>query len=96
MTTATEATKQYVDFVQQGQEATLKAVETWTRTVQDAFAHAPGSTFQVNAQHAVDQTYDLAAKFLEVQRGLVKNLLANAVEVADSAKAWSPRIADES
>lgn len=99
MTTPTEATKQaaqqYTDFVQQGQEATLKAVETWTRTVQDAFAQAPTTTFQVNVQNAVDQAYDLAAKLLEVQRGFVKNLLANAVEVADNAKAWTPRIADD-
>lgn len=94
-TTPTEATKQYVDFVQQGQEATLKAVETWTRTVQDAFAQAPGQTYSVNVQNAVDQAYDLAAKLLEVQRGFVKNLLANAVEVADTAKAWTPRIADD-
>ena len=94
-TTTTEATKQYADFVQQGQEATLKAVESWTRTVQDAFAQAPGTTLQVNAQNAVDQAYDLAAKLLEVQRGFVKSLLANAVEVADTAKAWTPRIADE-
>ena len=94
-TTTTEATKQYVDLVQQGQEATLKAVETWTRTVQDAFSQVPGADYRVDVQSAVDQAYDLAAKLLEVQRGFVKNLLANAVEVADTAKAWSPRIADD-
>ena len=41
-TTPTEATKQYVDFVEQGQEATLKAVETWTRTVQDPLRAGAG------------------------------------------------------
>jgi hypothetical protein len=99
VTSPTEATKQatqqYADFVQQGQDATLKAVETWTRTVQDAFASAPAQTYSVNVQNAVDQAYDLAAKLLEVQRGFVKNLVANAVEAADTAKAWTPRIADD-
>jgi hypothetical protein len=95
VTTPTEATKQYADLVQQGQEATLKAVETWTRTVQDAFAQAPSTTYQVNVQNAVDQAYDLAAKLLEVQRGFVKNLLANAVEAADTARAWTPRVGDD-
>jgi hypothetical protein len=95
VTTPTEATKQYADLVQQGQEATLKAVETWTRTVQDAFAQAPSATYQVNVQNAVDQAYDLAAKLLEVQRGFVKNLLANAVEAADTARAWTPRVTDD-
>jgi hypothetical protein len=95
VTTPTEATKQYADLVQQGQEATLKAVETWTRTVQDAFAQAPTTTYQVNVQNAVDQAYDLAAKLLEVQRGFVKNLLANAVEAADTARAWTPRVTDD-
>ena len=51
MTTPTDTAKQYTDFVQQGQEATLKAVETWSRTVQDAFTQAPG---RVDVQSAVD------------------------------------------
>ena len=67
MTTPTDTAKQYTDFVQQGQEATLKAVETWTRTVQDAFTQAPG-VGRVDVQSAVDSAYDLAAKLLDVQR----------------------------
>jgi DNA-binding helix-hairpin-helix protein with protein kinase domain len=95
MTTATEATKQYVDFVQQGQAATLKAVETWTRTVKDFAAQAPGVAVPETAQQAVDQIYDLAGRLLEVQRGFVKDVLANAGEAVETAAAWTPRIVDE-
>jgi hypothetical protein len=92
MTIPTDTAKQYTDVVQQGQEATLKAVEAWTRTVQDAFAHAPG-VGRVDVQSAVDSAYDVAAKLLDVQRGYVKNLLAHAVDAADTTTAWTKRVA---
>jgi uncharacterized protein (DUF305 family) len=88
----TDTAKQYTDFVQQGQEATLKAVETWSRTVQDAFTQAPGLG-RVDVQSAVDSAYDLAAKLLDVQRSYVQSLLAHAVEAVDTTTAWTKRVA---
>jgi len=78
---------QYSDLVQQSQAAVLAAVETWTKTVQDAFSSVPSTIGQFDAAESVDKIYDFTEKVLEMQRDFTKKLIASSTSAAESAKA---------
>jgi acetyl-CoA carboxylase carboxyltransferase component len=80
MTTAT----QYNDLVQQSQEAVLQAVDTWTKTVRDAFAHLPNTPGQLDPNQVIDQVFDFTEKVLEVQRDFAKQLITTSASTAES------------
>ncbi len=75
---------QYTDLVQQSQEAVLQAVDTWTKTVREAFSQLPNSPVQVDPNQVVDQLFDFTEKVLEVQRDFAKQLLSTSAAAAQS------------
>jgi hypothetical protein len=82
MTTAQE---QYTEIVKQGQDAVLAAVDTWTRTVQDAFGQLP-TTPPVKPEQIVDQVFDFAGKVLGAQRDFAKHLIATSTAAAENIR----------
>ncbi|HET7477540.1 MAG TPA: hypothetical protein VFJ97_16140 [Dermatophilaceae bacterium] len=83
-------TQQYTDMVQQSQQAVLNAVDTWTKTVQEAFAQLPSSPGQFDASGMVDQVFDFTEKVLEVQRDLAKRLVSTSAATAEKLASTSP------
>ena len=83
----TTPTQQYTDMVQQSQQAVLSAVDTWTKTVQDAVAQMPTSPGQFDAAGMVDQVFDFTEKVLEVQRELAKKLVSTSAAAAEKLTA---------
>jgi hypothetical protein len=69
---------QYTDFLQQGQDAVRKTVETWTRSVQTAAGQLPSFGGQFDAETAIDRYFDLNEKVLEAQRDFAKRLVGYA------------------
>lgn len=81
---AAAAAKQYTEMVQQGQQALLSAVDSWTKTVRDAVGQFPNpaATAASDPDQVIDQVFDFAAKMLEVQRGFSKQLVNAAAAAA--------------
>ena len=74
--TATKQYEQYTEYPQQSQEALLSAFETWTTTVRDAAAQLPKpDQAAAEAQRAIDDTVDFAAKVLAVQRAFAHDVV---------------------
>jgi hypothetical protein len=86
--------EQYTDYVKQGQDAVLNAVDTWTKTVQDAFGQLPAVPAQVDPDQVIDQVYDFAAKLLAAQRDFAKNLVHTTATVAETIKNGAARAAE--
>jgi hypothetical protein len=86
--------EQYADFVKQSQEAVLTAVDTWTRTVQDALGQLPTLPAKVDPDAVIDQVYDFAGKLLAAQRDFARNLVHTSVTVAETIKQGAARAAD--
>jgi phage shock protein A len=82
----TEPIKQYTDLVQQSQEAVLSAVETWTKTMQEAFSSVPTTVGQFDPSESVDKIYDFTEKVLEMQRDFTKKLISQSASAAESAQ----------
>jgi len=80
----TSTPTQYNDLVQQSQEAVLQAVDTWTKTVRDAYAQLPNTPGQVDPNQVVDQVFDFTEKVLEVQRDFAKQLITTSAATAES------------
>jgi acetyl-CoA carboxylase carboxyltransferase component len=78
---------QYTDLVQQSQEAVLKAVDTWTKTVRQAFEGQPDTSNHVDPNQVVDQVFDFTEKVLEVQRDFAKQLITSSATAAESVAA---------
>ena len=89
MTTAQE---QYTEIVKNGQQAVMTAVDTWTRTVQDAFGQLP-TIAPTTPTQVVDQVFDFAERMLEMQRDFTKNLLQNSAAIAQSVAKQSGQAA---
>jgi len=82
-----DTTKQYADIVQQSQEAVTAAIETWTKTVQEAFSAAvPSSAGSFDPSESVDKIFDFTEKVLEMQRDFTKKLISTSTAAAESAK----------
>lgn len=90
------AQEQYTEMVKQSQDAVLTAVDTWTRTVQDAFAQLPTASSRVAPDQVIDQVYDFAGKVLDMQRDFAKNVLHSTATVTDSLRDTANRTVDAS
>jgi hypothetical protein len=68
--------EQYSENIRQTQEAWLKAVESWTNSVQSAFGQTSGNNpfGNVDPNTFIDQYFDLAQKTLEAQREVAKKM----------------------
>ncbi|GAA4385302.1 hypothetical protein [Tsukamurella soli] len=83
-----ESNRRYAELVEQNQQAMLNAIDNWTRATRDAAMQFGGAGAVRPSDYAaglVDQAYDFAAKMLEVQRGLSKQLLNVALDMAADA-----------
>jgi hypothetical protein len=76
---------QYTAFAQQAQNATSAFVDAWTKSVQEAAVRVPFVSVQAATQEAIDQTFDLAGRLLEVQRSFAKQFAGSAAEAIEDA-----------
>ena len=84
----------YTEAVKQTQEAALAAVDTWTRTVQDAFGQVPAAV-PANPTQVIDQVFDFAGKLLAAQREFAKNLVQTSTSVAETLRRSVERTAED-
>ena len=78
--------EQYLQVVQQGQEAVLEAVSSWTRTVKETTGNVPlygGVKGEVSPTQAVDQAFDFAHKLLSLQHDFVKGLVQRSLSLSE-------------
>lgn len=83
---------QFIALAQQTQQAVLNAVESWTRTVQQAVGQTPMSAGGANVEQVIDQVFDFAVKMLEMQRDFAKNLVHT---TASTTQAFTPQSATD-
>lgn len=81
---------QYTESLKQGQEAVQGAVDSWARTVQDAFGKLPVT----DPAQAVDQFYSVTARLLEIQRDFTKSLVGAVTSFADTVRTETRKTAD--
>jgi hypothetical protein len=79
--------EQYAEFVSQTQAAATAAYETWTKSVQDAFAVVPATVAPADVTEAVDEIYAYFGKVLVTQRDFVKTVISTMNEAAETAQA---------
>jgi hypothetical protein len=77
--------EQYAELIKQGQDASLAAIKTWTRTFQQLFGQRPTSRL-ISPEHVIDQVYDFAGHVLDAQRDFSKQLLATSTAAADKVR----------
>jgi len=67
---------QYAENLKKTQQAWVAAVESWTTSVKNAFdqTSAENPLGQIDPNAFIDQYFDMAAKTLEAQREVAKNL----------------------
>ena len=87
----TSVQDQYTTTVKQGQEAVSRAVDTWTRSVQDAWGRFPATP---DPNQVIDQFYGFILRLLEAQRDLAKNLVSTTSSYADSLRQETQKAAD--
>ncbi len=80
----------YAKSVRSSQEAVVGAVESWSKSVQDAFGRS-GSNPQggVEPNLVIDQVFDFAERMLEVQREFAKSLANAAASASETARRQS-------
>jgi hypothetical protein len=68
--------EQYGENLRRAQEAWVKAVESWTSSVQNAFSQTSGDNpfLAADPNTFIDQYFDLAQKTLDAQREVAKNM----------------------
>ncbi|SDQ18270.1 hypothetical protein [Quadrisphaera sp. DSM 44207] len=76
--------EQYLQVMQQSQEAILTAVNSWTKTVQDVASGQLATPGQVDPNRVVDQVFDFAEKMLEMQREFAKSLMQGAASLTET------------
>jgi hypothetical protein len=80
----------YTHFVQHTQDNLRWAVETWTKTVQDAFSDLPTTFAPVDPYASVDKAFDFSGKVLAFQRDFAKKFLVattnNGAEVVETVQ----------
>jgi hypothetical protein len=77
--------EQYADLIKQSQDASIAALETWTRTIQQAFGQLPTAA-PINPEQVIDQVYDFAGQVLNAQRDFAKQVLATGTAAAAKAR----------
>lgn len=86
--------EQYTEIVKQSQDAVLSAVDTWTRTVQDAFGQVPTPTTQVDPSDVIDQVFEFATKLLAMQRDFAHNLVKTSSAATDALRQGAAQTAE--
>ena len=87
---------QYLQVMQQGQDAILNAVSSWSKTVQDTAEALPTAPPQVNPAEVLDQVFDFAEKMLEMQRDFTKNLIARSAGLSEALASTTAQAAGDS
>jgi hypothetical protein len=79
---------QYSENLRQAQEAWVKAAESWTSNVQNAFGQSSADNpfGAVDANAFIDQYFDVAQKTLDAQREVAKNMAAAAQSMNESLR----------
>jgi hypothetical protein len=77
--------EQYAELIKQGQDASLAAIESWTRTFQQVFGQLPTSGL-ISPEQVIDQVYDFAGHVLNAQRDFSKQLLATSTAAAEKVR----------
>jgi len=82
--------QQYTEMVKQAQDATLAALDAWTRTFQQALdALSPAEP--VNREHLIEQGFDFVSRMvnaqLTAQRLFTKQLTASSTAAAKTVRA---------
>jgi hypothetical protein len=78
VTDPTQAEKQYLDAVREGQRAVVDAVEAWSKGVERlavSYPLVPEAPELPTAQEVVENAFDFAEKLLAAQREFARNLL---------------------
>ena len=78
--------EQYLQVVQQGQEAVLEAVSSWTRTVKETTGNVPlmgGANVDTTPTQAVGSAFDFAHKLLSLQHDFVKHLVQRSLNLSE-------------
>jgi hypothetical protein len=79
--------EQYGDNLRQTQEAWVGAVESWTKSVREAFTQTPASPFGVvDPSVAIDQFFDFAQKTLDAQRQVAKSIASASLSVGQALR----------
>jgi hypothetical protein len=76
---------QYTDLIKQSQEASQAAIETWNRTIQQAFGQLPTPSFG-SPEQVIDQVYDFAGQVLNAQREFAKQVIATGTAAAEKVR----------
>jgi hypothetical protein len=90
----TSIQEHYTEAVRQTQEAAQAAVDTWTRTVQEAFGQFPTVAVPTHPNQVIDQVFDFAEKLLSAQREFAKNLVHTSTAVAQNIRQTAERAAE--
>jgi hypothetical protein len=77
--------EQYAELIKQGQDAALAALETWNRTLEQAFGQLPVPG-RVSPDQVIDQVYGFAGHVLTAQRDFAKQLVATGTAVAETVR----------
>jgi hypothetical protein len=77
--------EQYAELIKQSQDASIAALETWTRTIQQAFGQLPTAA-PINPEQVIDQVYDFAGQVLNAQRDFAKQVLATGTAAAEKVR----------
>ncbi len=76
----TNPQQQYTETIKHAQDAMLAALQTWTRTFQQALHELPATT-PANREHLIDQGFNLVGELakaqLTAQRQIAKQLTAS-------------------
>ena len=77
--------EQYAELIKQSQDASIAAIETWNRTIQQAFGQLPTAT-PINPEQVIDQVYDFAGQVLSAQRDFAKQVIATGTAAAEKVR----------
>lgn len=85
----------YTETLRSGQDAVVKAFETWTDTAKDAWTNTSGAaTPEVDPQQVIDQVFDFAEKMLAVQREFAKSLAVTAASATEAVRKQSESVVE--
>jgi hypothetical protein len=88
--------QQYTETIKQAQDAMLAALETWTRTFQQALD--PLSAAAPVREHLIDQGFDFIGKLanaqLNAQRNLAKQLAASGTAITETVRSGAAEITE--
>ena len=74
---------QYREYLEQNQQAFQTAVDTWSKTVEQAVSATPAKPAQVDPQQVVNQVFDFAERMLAMQRDFTTSLLSNTLALSN-------------